>query len=103
MQKDCICGKEGFNAGNDDQKKDVNVQENDVYPSRLNVRRSSQQKHVSYVENHEDDDYDIPSKEPQQNESFNNDEVEKKNVPEEIILRNTSKDEHSHIQGEELL
>ncbi|KEH41513.1 hypothetical protein MTR_1g051815 [Medicago truncatula] len=67
---------EGFNVGNDDQKKDVNVQENDVYLSRLNVRRSSQQKHVSYVENHEDDDYDIPSKEPQQNESFNNDEVE---------------------------
>ncbi|CAL5208538.1 unnamed protein product [Lathyrus oleraceus] len=86
--------KERFNTRNNDENQD---------PSRLNVRRSSRQKqHVSYVENHEDESYDVTYKKPRKTESFNNDEVEEKNVSEETILRNTSKDEPSHVQGDKV-
>ncbi|XP_045803387.1 uncharacterized protein LOC123896967 isoform X3 [Trifolium pratense] len=91
--------KQRFNTRNDDENKDVNVQENHVDPSSLNVRRSSRQKqHVSYVETDADDNFDIPFKKPRQNESFNNDEVEERSVSEETVLSNTSRDEHSDVQ-----
>ncbi|KAK7344210.1 hypothetical protein VNO77_13564 [Canavalia gladiata] len=107
-----------FKAGNCDDMKDVNLQENDVDPSRLNARRSSRQKkHVSYVETFEDDDFEIHSKKkPPQNGSINANEAEKKkknipasgglssnnNPPEETFSRNQSKDEQSHVQGESI-
>ncbi|KAK2456438.1 hypothetical protein QL285_003805 [Trifolium repens] len=95
--------KQRFNTQNDDENKDVNVQENHVDPSRLNVRRSSRQKqHVSYVETYADDNFDVPSKKPRQNESFNNDEVEEKNVSEETVLSNTSGDKHSDVQEDKV-
>ncbi|KAJ1387476.1 hypothetical protein SESBI_39998 [Sesbania bispinosa] len=68
-------------AGNGDHMKDANVRENYADPSGFNARRSSRKRqHVSYVETPEDDDFEIPSKMPRQNGSFNTDEVEKKNV-----------------------
>ncbi|XP_004495763.1 uncharacterized protein [Cicer arietinum] len=95
--------KESFNTGNVNEKKDVNVRGNDVDPSILNVRRSSRQKqHVSYVEKSEVDNFDIPSKKPRQNGSLHNDEVQKKNASEETFVRNTRKDEHSHVQGDKV-
>ena len=84
---------ERFNTGNDYENKGFNVRENDADPSRLNVRRSSRQKqHVSYKENHEDDNDVVPSKKPRQDESSNNDEVENKNVSED-----------SHVHGDTVL
>ncbi|KAL5068679.1 hypothetical protein RYX36_019566 [Vicia faba] len=73
--------KDRSNTRNNEENQDVNVRENVADPSSLNVRRSSRQKqHVSYVENHEDENYNVPSKKHRQNEE---------------ILRNTSKDECS--------
>ncbi|XP_027367600.1 uncharacterized protein LOC113873604 [Abrus precatorius] len=74
--------RESSNAGKGDDVKDGNVRENDVDPSRLNVRRSSRQKHhVSYMETSDVDDFQGPLKKPQQSGSFDANEVEKENVP----------------------
>ncbi|XP_061347361.1 uncharacterized protein LOC133292888 [Gastrolobium bilobum] len=75
--------RESSTAGNGDDMKDANVRENGVDPSRLNARRPSRQKrHVLYVEiSEDDDDFEMPSKKAQQNESFTANEVEEKNVP----------------------
>ncbi|PNY14503.1 chaperone protein dnaJ [Trifolium pratense] len=95
--------KQRFNTRNVDENTDVNVQENHADPSRLNVRRSSRQKqHVSYVETYADDNFDVPSKKPRQNESFNIDEVEEKNVSEDTVLSNTSGDKHSDLQEDKV-
>ncbi|XP_057426795.1 uncharacterized protein LOC130720193 [Lotus japonicus] len=130
MRQSAQVSRESFNAGNGDGKKDANVGENDVDPSRLNVRRSSRQKqHVSYVESPEAGKFRSPSKKPRQNGSFDTNETEKENVPtddnngagyaagvvdqnkevgnkissppDETSLRNKSKSEQS--QGEKVL
>lgn len=94
--------KDRSNTRNNEENQDVNVRENVAGPSRLNVRRSSRQKqHVSYVENYEDENYNVPSKKCRQNESFNKEDVEEKNMSEDI--RNTSKDERSDFQGDRVL
>ncbi|XP_019452238.1 PREDICTED: uncharacterized protein LOC109354295 [Lupinus angustifolius] len=71
--------RENFDAGNGDDMKDANVQENVVDPSRINARRSSRKKkHVSYAEA---DVFESTSKKPRPNESFNNNQVEEMKEP----------------------
>jgi len=68
-------------------------------PMESQASNSVGTKRVRQPENYEDEDCDISSKKPRQNKSFNNDAVEKKNMSEEMFLRNTIKDEQSYVQG----
>ncbi|KEH41511.1 DNAJ heat shock amino-terminal domain protein [Medicago truncatula] len=71
-------------------------------PMESQASNSVGSKRVRQPENYEDEDYDISSKKPRQNRSFNNDEVEKNNMSEETFLRNTIEDEHSYVQGDKV-
>ncbi|KAK7277879.1 hypothetical protein RJT34_22898 [Clitoria ternatea] len=101
---------ESFKARNGDDVKDANVQRNNADPSRLNTRRSSRQRqHVSYVEASEYDDFEIPSKKPRENGSFDANEVENSEVrneksssAEEPFSKNKSKVEQSNVEGEKV-
>ncbi|CAJ1976259.1 unnamed protein product [Sphenostylis stenocarpa] len=70
-----------FKARTGDEMRDANDRENVLDPSRVNARRSTRKKHVSYVETFEGDDLKIPSKTPRPNEPLDADDVENKNVP----------------------
>jgi hypothetical protein len=71
-------------------------------PMESQASNSVGSKRVRQPKNYEDEDYDISSKKPRQNRSFNNDAVEKKNVSGETFLRNTIKDEQSYVQGDKV-
>ncbi|KAK7356027.1 hypothetical protein VNO80_15293 [Phaseolus coccineus] len=73
---------ESSKARNSNDMRDANVPEHDLDHSRVGARRSSRKKqHVSYTETSEDDDLEIPSKAPRENEPLNADDVENKTVP----------------------